>query len=141
MTSKEFLSMYCNLNIKIDMRIRELSCLREMSLRLSSPIFNDKTSGGQQTNAKFVSIIEKIVDLERELDCEIDYFVAAHNDIRTAIETVEDPKQQSVLNYRYLQNMKWQEIAEKLFVERSSVYRWHKEALNRIKVPKKYADS
>jgi DNA-directed RNA polymerase specialized sigma subunit len=140
MTSKEFLSMHHNLDVKIDSRIREVSHLREMSLRLSSPTFEEKVSGGQQTDAPFVRLIDKVVDLEREIDSEIDTLVSVHNDIRNAIESVEDPRQQAVLNYRYLQNMKWQEIANALFADRTSVYRWHKQALEQIKIPKIYAN-
>lgn len=141
MTGKEFLSMHHNFDIKIESRIRELSHLREMSLRLSSPTFEEKVSGGQQTDAPFVRLIDKVVDLEREIDSEIDTLVSVHNDIRNTIEAVEDPRQQAVLNYRYLQNMKWQEIANALFADRTSVYRWHKQALEQIEIPKNYSDS
>ena len=141
MTCKEFLSMHQNFDIKIESRIREISHLREMSLRLSAPSFEEKVSGSQQTDAPFVRLIEKIVDLEREIDSEIDSLVTIREEILSAIKAVEDPRQQAVLNYRYLQNMKWQEIADKLFVERTSVYRWHKQALEQIEVPEKYADS
>jgi DNA-directed RNA polymerase specialized sigma subunit len=140
MTCKEFLSMHQNFDIKIESRIREISHLREMSLRLSAPSFEEKVSGSQQTDAPFVRLIEKIVDLEREIDSEIDSLVTIREEILSAIEAVEDPRQQAVLNYRYLQNMKWQEIANALFADRTSVYRWHKQALEQIKIPKFYAN-
>ena len=43
--------------------------------------------------------------------------------INDVIETIEDNETRLIARYRFIDNLKWQEIAEKLFKDRTACYR------------------
>ena len=69
------------------------------------------------------------------IDEEIDLYVDLKEQIRQVISRIDDPDEQMVLRYRYIHNMTWEQIGDKLFSDRSTVYRWHERALRHVKVP------
>jgi len=75
-----------------------------------------KTSIGDRTAA----IVDKIVDLEREVDDEIDKLQEIRRQVLAVINGVTDTSQRCVLTLRYIHGMRFEEIAVKLNYH----YRW-----------------
>ena len=56
-------------------------------------------------------------------------------EIRNTIESQTNADERCVLLYRYIQHMKLEEIGYELNISISTVKRWYKSALSKIKVP------
>lgn len=137
MTAKEYLNQAYRLNERINCDISELEDLRDMSSRISSCNFEERFSGTRSTEPPFVRYLGKIVEMEQKINAEIDLLVDLKAEIRTAVEQVENINERLVLQYRYIEGMTWERIAERLFADRSTVIRWHRKALKNFAVPEK----
>ena len=74
-----------------------------------------------------MEIQEKIEDEKRKYDevlCET----------VSAIEKMENEDYKSVLTYRYINNMLWEEIADALETTERTIYRWHRMALDVLEI-------
>lgn len=69
-------------------------------------------------------------DLEKEREVRKQVFVQ----IRTAIGSLEDTKEQDVLFYRYIKSLSWWKIGEKMGYDERHVRRIHGWALSHLKI-------
>ena len=88
MTAKEYLSQAYRLDQRIDSNIAEITRLREMACGISSPSWEEKVQTSRNTDAPFVRCLEKIMDLEKVVNSEIDTLVDLKRQIRTTVDTV-----------------------------------------------------
>ena len=135
MTPKEYLRQANRLDQRINSDIEEVGRLRQMATSVSSPILGERVQSSHSGDAPFARSIEKMILLEHHIDEEIDLYVDLKEQIRQVISRIDDPDEQMVLRYRYIHNMTWEQIGDKLFSDRSTVYRWHERALRHVKVP------
>lgn len=136
MTAKEYLRQAYRLNELIDSRITELERLRDYSTRLTSCSFEgERVSKSRSTEAPFVKIIEKIVDLEKVINRDIDRYVDLKTEMNAAIDRVSNVDERLLLRYRYLNNYSWDDIAQLLNVSGRTVHRIHSSALYNFSIP------
>lgn len=135
MTAKEYLSQAYRLDQRINSNIEEISRLREMACGISSPSWEEKVQTSRRTDAPFVRCLEKIMDLEKVVNGEIDTLVDLKRQIRTTIESVSNTDEQLVLRYRYIHNCTWEQIGNELNADARTIRRWHGDALQKVKVP------
>ena len=93
------------------------------------------SSGTRNTEAPFAKCIQKIIDLENEINAEIDRLVDLKKEIRDVINTAPTYEQRLVLKYRYIEFLKWEAVASKIDLSLKHVHRIHNEALKNIKIP------
>lgn len=136
MTPKEYLKQLYRLNQKINSDIAEAAGLREMAESVSSPGFEEHYSPNRPAEASFVHCIERLCEMERQINAEVDQMVNLKEQIRVVIGKVENPDEQMVLRYRYIHNYTWEQIGRKLNADRTTVYRWHNTALTHVALPK-----
>lgn len=135
MTAKEYLSQAYRLDQRINSNIAEVDRLRQMSLSVSSPGLNEKVAVSRSQDPPFVRYVHRIIELENRINAEIDIFVSLKEQIREVIDGVQNKDEQMVLRYRYIHNMTWEQIGNKLDADRTTVYRWHVTALRHVKLP------
>lgn len=135
MTAKEYLSQAYRLDQRINSNIEEISRLREMVCSISSPSWEEKVQTSRHTDAPFARCLEKIMDLEKVVNGEIDTLVDLKQQIRTTIESVPNTDEQLVLRYRYIHNCTWEQIGNELNADARTIRRWHGDALQKVKVP------
>ena len=136
MTAKEYLRQAYRLNELIDSRITELERLRDYSTRLTSCSFEgERVSKSRSTEAPFARIIEKIVDLEKVINRDIDHYMNLKTEMNAAIDRVSNVDERLLLRYRYLNNYSWDDIAQLLNVSGRTVHRIHSSALYDFSVP------
>ena len=135
MTAKEYLSQAYRLDQRIDSNIAEITRLRDMACGISSPSWEEKVQTSRNTDAPFVRCLEKIMDLEKVVNSEIDTLVDLNRQIRTTIERVPNTDEQLVLRYRYIHNCTWEQIGNELNADARTIRRWHGDALQKVKVP------
>lgn len=121
MTAKEYLSQAYRLDQRIDSNIAEITRLREMACGISSPSWEEKVQTSRNTDAPFVRCLEKIMDLEKVVNSEIDTLVDLKRQIRTTVDTVANVNERMVLRYRYIHNMTWEQIGGELNADESTI--------------------
>jgi DNA-directed RNA polymerase specialized sigma subunit len=135
MTPKEYLRQSYRLDQRINSDIEEVGRLRSMAASVSSPALTERVQTSHNGDAPFARSIEKIIELEHQIDSEIDLYVDLKDQIRSVIARVENTDEQMVLRYRYVHNYTWEMIGNVLNADARTVRRWHGDALQHVKVP------
>lgn len=135
MRVKDYLHQAYRLDHRINSDIEEMSGLREMAASVSSPVFGDRVQTTRNTEPPFVRCIEKIMALEKRINDEIDILVELKEQIRSIIDKVTDTDERMVLRYRYVHNYTWEQIGDELNADKSTVRRWHGNALLHVTLP------
>lgn len=112
MSIKEFLNQAFYLDRLIQSNNDELERLRAVAESISSPDLSAERVQGGEPSDKVGNTVAKIVDLEREIQIEIDRYVQVKRDIRRVIDGVDKPKLKLILQERYLNFKKWEQIQD-----------------------------
>lgn len=95
-----------------------------------------KGGGLEAAVAKHIDRLEK---LRKHYATLLDRLVAAQLEIERAIEAM-DPDARTLLRYRYIDGLKWEEICVKMNYSWRSVHRLHAAALIRLKEGEKHGN-
>ena len=136
MTAKEYLKQAYLLDHRINADIAEMERLRKMAYSIRSSGTGPHFSSTRVTEAPFTRTLEKLWEMEEQINAEIDRLVDLKAQIIKVIGALSDPDERMVLQYRYVENMTWEQIGDKLFVDERSARRWHDKALKHITMPK-----
>lgn len=141
---KRYLQQIRRLDTKINRDIEELHRLKAMVTKITPTLKQDVVSGGGSQD-KLSDAVEKIIDLEAEINREIDCFVDARKAVTATIDKVEDARLHKVLSMRYVQFKTWEQIACDMGVSYQWVCHLHGEALQDVekilKNPEKICNS
>lgn len=135
MTAHEYLSQVYYLDRQIKYDLRELESLRELSIGLSAPNLGERVKSSSSGEPPFVKALERIWKQEERINSELKRMEELKEEIRNAIVNGTNADERCVLLYRYMQHMKLEEIGYELNVSISTIKRWYKSALSKIKVP------
>lgn len=75
----------------------------------------------------------KIIMLKDEINQQIDNLVNKKIEVMAVIDSLNNPDEINLLYMRYLQYMKWEEIAVKMNFSYKHIHRIHASALNSVK--------
>ena len=135
MKVKEYLHQAYRLDKRIQSNIEEMERLRELSTSVSSPSWGERIQTQRHTDALFVRYLERIEELQIKINDEVDNLIALKAEIRDVINKVMDIDERLVLRYRYVHNFTWEQIGDELNADKSTIRRWHGNALNHVIVP------
>ena len=127
MTAKEYLNQARTLDMLINAKQSELYKLRLMATSVSSPPITEKVQSCGDNTA--MRIIDKIVDLQRKINMEIDELVTVKSEIREKISNVYNQKFITLLTDKYINGFTLEQISERMDKDYKTVCRWHGEAL------------
>ena len=136
MTVKEYLGQAYLLDKRIKSDTMELEELRLMSQTISSPGFEEHYNASKNTDAPYIKTLEKMFDMESKIMTEMNLLLELKEQIRDVISQVEKPEHQMILRYRYIHNLSWSKIGDKLCADITTVQRWHNKAIGRMVLPK-----
>ena len=117
MTAKEYMEQARYLDMQINSKIEQIRNLNELA--------NRNTSRMEET-------VVKIIDLESEIDRDIDTLVNLKREIMRVVNRIEPAEYRTILEMRYLQFKKWEQIALLRSTDLRWVYRMHGRALNEV---------
>ena len=118
---KTYLRKARELDTLVHTKLSEIGRLRELAECLSSPRMGDKVSSNKGNTS--MQTVDKIVDLQAEVNKEIAVLVDLIAEIHTKIEQLENPTERAVLTERYINVKSWEEIAEIIsYSERNTKY-------------------
>lgn len=133
MRAKQYLQQAFKINELINSKIEELKELRILSTSLPGTDFTqERVQKTKSHDAKFTKYVISMVDLEKKIDEEMADLMELKIEIREKINQVEDSKRRLVLQYRYINFMKWEEVAEKMSYSIKQLHRIHNDALTDI---------
>ncbi len=128
-----YLSRYRYADLRIQRKCEELSLWRQRALQIT-PAYSE-LPGGRTGRDKVQTAVDHICEIEEEINREIDAFVEIREEIQEAIRSVKDPILETLLEYRYMDGLTWEELAEKMHYSYQWVCSLHNKALKRISIP------
>jgi DNA-directed RNA polymerase specialized sigma subunit len=135
MTSKEYLGQAYRIDQRINSKLEQVYCLREMATK-ATYTFSDMPRNPNLNIDSMANIICKIVDLEREINADIDTLVDLKREIVGVIKAIKNPEYQTLLELRYLCFRSWEQIAVTMDYSLQHIFRLHDKALNMVTIPK-----
>ncbi len=117
--------------------LKEVDRLQEEKERLKSirdkitPSYSDMPKGGGTDKT---DIAASIIDLDMEIEYQMEKWIKYGEEIKQAIETVEDIGLKLLIKYRYINNMTFEQIAVTTDKSWKQTHRNHQKALEQIKI-------
>jgi len=130
MTAKQYLQQSFRLKMKIDMKQLKLEQLRALAESVSSPDLSKDRVQTSGASDKIGGAVAKIVDLENEIKGEIEKFVQLEREIRQRVYKMPDDDLRIIIEKRYINFQKWEQIAVDMNYGFQWVHKLHKRALN-----------
>lgn len=128
MTAKEYLSQARYLDARINTKIKQLEALNTLATSATSVLTGMPHSPNKATS-KMADIMDKIVDLQAEINRDIDALVDLKGEMRSKLEMVPAEDYKAILEMRYLCFMSWEQIASNLGLSVPYTYKLHDRAL------------
>lgn len=132
MTAKEYLGRAYRIDGRINAKLEQVSALRELATKATSTI-SDMPRNSSPNPHSMQNIIDKIIDLESEINSDIDALVNIKQEVVTTIKRVDNQEYQTLLELRYLCFKSWEQIAMELGYDLRWIYRLHQRALAVVK--------
>ncbi len=129
-----YLKQYIILDRKIDRMIADLERLRGKLGKLTPTLSDIPSGGGSIYKSVDIALIDKIVDLEAEINHKIDRVIDLKREIEQLIESIDDEREKLLMSYRYLDGMTFEWIASEMCYHWRYVHKLHVRALSKIKL-------
>jgi len=133
MTAKEYLSQAYRIDQRINSKLEQVRSLRELATKATATLSDAPASGSRKVHS-MSDIIDKMIDLENEINDDIDRLVDLKREIVAAIKRVENPEYQTLLELRYLCFKTWEHIAVQMGYSIQNAYKMHDHALMAVSV-------
>ena len=127
---KRWLKSAWVLKKQIEANMDEITALRTLACRVT-PMYKESLGGSKENRTE--STVARIVDLEADIRRDTEKLVRRVEEIRTAIERIDDEVCRVVLTKRYLTYMKWENIAYEMNYSVKQIFRFHEKALRKIR--------
>ena len=134
MNAKEYLSRARLLDRQIDSKIQQIEELNRLTTNCTATL-TGIPGAPRRGGSVMADAVDRIVDLEREINRDIDRLVDLKREIMAAIRSVDNSKYRLVLEKRYLCYRTWEQIAADTGYNVRYLYRIHGEALKKVRIP------
>lgn len=126
MTEKQYIKRYFHVSQEIDSIMTKLLSWKREEHRLdeADPYGEELI----QTREYMRQSVERLEKRAAEL-------IKAEECVMSMISALETPQERQVLTYRYIDGMRWEDIADRMYYAEDTLYNWHKRALDHLKFP------
>lgn len=128
MKAKEYLKNIEKIDRLIEEKLLQKEDLRNMKITAS---IDGMPRGGNCPGDKVGGIVEKISELDEEIDKKVDELIAMKLEATRLINKL-DVQENLLLDMRYIGKKGWKVIADEFGYEERNVHRLHSKALNRL---------
>lgn len=136
--AREYLGQIREVKELIDNKKFTLEHLRSAASTISSPNSSGmQVDGSKDQEAGYAKRVQKIVDLEKEIEEYINYFIELESEIFSVIKKVKCDTEREILKNYYLELMTWEQVAEKMNYTERHVKRLYREALKNVSIPQR----
>lgn len=104
----------------------------QMYQTLKSPIITGMPAVHSPDADKIGNVLWKIQQKEIKYLAKLDVILDEEKDIETVIDTLKDSRERTVMRYRYISGLEWEEVCVKAHYSWQWVHKLHKRALKNI---------
>lgn len=117
------------MHIEIDQITKELQRWQDLATRIS-PSYSDMPHGGGSDKVQTAAV--EVAELTDKLNRKLHQAIMVQENIKKLLESLDDIKLRQLMFYRYINGMRWEEIAVRMDFNYRWVLRLHRKALNQI---------
>ena len=117
------------MHIEIDQITKELQRWQDLATRIS-PSYSDMPHGGGSDKVQTAAV--EVAELTDKLNQKLHQAIMVQENIKKLLESLDDIKLRQLMSYRYINGMRWEEIAVRMDFNYRWVLRLHRKALNQI---------
>lgn len=128
MGAVELLKQAYYIDVRIDNKLEQMEALNALATKATTTFGNEPVSGTRDVHKREETIC-KIVDLQNEINADIDSLVDLKRELRKTIESIPNVDYRTVLELRYLNFRKWEEIAVTMGYRLRNVHYIHDKAI------------
>lgn len=128
MTAKEYLQQVHNLDRQIDSKVEMLTELNALATKCTA-VLTGMPHSPSGSKSQMADTIDKIVDLQSEINTDIDRMVEIKAEVIRVIGCVQDVNCRVLLEKRYLSYKTWEEIAADMNFGLRYIHILHKKAI------------
>ncbi len=128
MTAKEYLGQAYRLDQRINSKLEQIQSLNELATKCTSTL-SDMPRNPNRATSSMAEAIEKIIDLQHEINHEIDYLVNLKRQIFDFINSIDNQEYKDLLEKRYLCFYTWDKISRDLNYSLRWIHIMHSKAL------------
>ena len=104
----------------------------QMYQTIKSPIITGEPSAPAPNKDKIGEIVWKIQEKKTRYLAKLDVILNEEEEIEKAIASLEDSRERTVMRYRYISGLKWEEVCVKAHYSWQWTHELHKRALEKI---------
>lgn len=136
MNAKEYLSRYIQLGREIAAKEAEIKELQDKLYSLPSALKEAPVMGGGGSD-RLANLLSNIIDKQKEIKADVRHLMRIREEIENTINAVTDCDQRTVLIYRYLCGVSYEDIAQYMSYSLRKIHYLHGQALQAVKLPQK----
>lgn len=134
MTAKEYLGQAYRIDQRINSKAEQVASLNALATKCTVALTGMPHNPNRATST-MSDAVEKIIDLQAEINCDIDTLVGLKREIVSVIKAIDNMEYQTLLEKRYLCFMSWEQIAVDMNYSIDNIFKAHKKALSFVAVP------
>lgn len=135
MTAKEHLGQAYRLDQRINSKLEQVASLNELATKCTSALTGMPRNPNRGIST-MADAVEKIVDLQAEINRDIDRLIDLKREMVKLIKAVDNTECQTLLELRYLCFKTWEQIAVDMGYTIDNVFRIHRKALSVVSISK-----
>lgn len=121
-----YLNQYRIMHIEIDQITKELQRWQDLATRIS-PSYSDMPHGGGSDKVQTAAV--EVAELTDKLNQKLHQAIMVQESIKKLLESLDNIKLRQLMFYRYINGMRWEEIAVLMNYDYRYVLKLHRKAL------------
>lgn len=126
----KYLSRYIPLSGRINRMLEEQYRWKCLAMKVTQNF--SPTPGGGESGSPIERPMDKVDELERKITQAIDELADIRMEIEAVLGQLEDDTLRKLMEYRYIDGLTWEQVAEKMHYSWRHTCRLHGEALAKI---------
>lgn len=106
--------------------------IQQMYQTLKSPIITGMPAAHSPDTDKLGNVLWKIQEKEIKYLAKLHIILDEEKDIEKVIDALEDSRERTIMRYRYISGLKWEEVCVKAHYSWRQTHRLHSDALRKI---------
>ena len=106
--------------------------INQMYQTLKSPIITGMPAVHSPDADKIGNVLSKIQQKEIKYLAKLDVILNEEKEIETVIDELKDSRERTIMRYRYISGLEWEEVCVKAHYSWKHTHRLHSDALNKI---------
>lgn len=106
----------------------------QMYQTMKSPVITGMPSAHSSDTDKLGNVLWKIQEKEIRYLAKLDVILNEEKDIEGVIDSLKDSRERTIMRYRYISGLEWEEVCVKSHYSWQHTHRLHAEALKKLKM-------